>query len=137
VETLPPAELDSVKKQKQKKVIESDRTLTSRAPARLVSSGRGAREGAERADAGRGTPVPLVHFCVAADAANDVIAWQGRVITGRWSASDRPPADAFGARFPSLVPYWSRPDTGPVESDAFRRHVQCDRECEQCYENNC
>jgi hypothetical protein len=51
-----------------KQVTGSYRTLTSGAPARPVHSGRGAREGAERVDAGRGTPVRPVHFCVAADA---------------------------------------------------------------------
>jgi hypothetical protein len=40
---------------------------TRRRPARPVSSGRGAREGLERADAGRGTPARSMHFCVAAD----------------------------------------------------------------------
>jgi hypothetical protein len=51
-----------------KKVTRSDRTLALGAPTRPVSSGRGARKGAEQANAGCGTPVRLVHFCVAADA---------------------------------------------------------------------
>jgi hypothetical protein len=51
-----------------KKVTRSDRTLASGAPARPISSGRGAREGAKRADTSCGTPARLVHFCVAADA---------------------------------------------------------------------
>jgi hypothetical protein len=51
-----------------KKVTESDWTLASGAPTRPVSSRRGTREGAKRVDAGRGTPVRPVHFCVAADA---------------------------------------------------------------------
>jgi hypothetical protein len=77
---------------------------TGRKVERLVSSGRGAHEGAEQADAGCGTPARLVHFCVAADAgtersasasgAIDVSAWHDRVVTGRWGASDHPPADA-------------------------------------------
>jgi hypothetical protein len=36
---------------------------------------------------------------------DDESAWQGRVITRRWSVSDRLPADTFGVRFPSLEPY--------------------------------
>jgi hypothetical protein len=39
--------------------------------------------------------------------ANDVSVWQGRVITGRWGVSDRPPADVSSACFPSLVPVGS------------------------------
>jgi hypothetical protein len=33
-----------------------------------VSSNRGVHEGVERANAGRGTPVRLEHFCMATDA---------------------------------------------------------------------
>jgi hypothetical protein len=51
-----------------KKVTGSDRTLASGAPARPVSSGRGTREGLQRADAGHGTSARPVHFCVAAGA---------------------------------------------------------------------
>jgi hypothetical protein len=40
---------------------------TRRRVERLVSSDRGAREGAERADTGRGTLARPVHFCLAAD----------------------------------------------------------------------
>jgi hypothetical protein len=40
---------------------------TRRRVERPVNSGRGGREGAERADAGRDTPARPVHFCVAAD----------------------------------------------------------------------
>jgi hypothetical protein len=73
---------------------------------------------------------------VSASGANDVSAWRGRVITIRWGASDRPSTEASGVRFPSLVPYWSRPDASPVESGAFHQRVQCNRIREQCYENN-
>jgi hypothetical protein len=70
---LTPAELvrqDSVKKQRQKKVTGSDRTLASKAPACLVSSGRGTCEGLQRADAGCGAPVRPVHGRAAADASH-------------------------------------------------------------------
>jgi hypothetical protein len=40
---------------------------TGRRVERPVSSSRGAREGAEQADASRGTPACPVHFCVVAD----------------------------------------------------------------------
>jgi hypothetical protein len=49
-------------------VTGSDRTLASGAPARPVSSGRGARKGLQLAEASRGTPVRPVYFCEAADA---------------------------------------------------------------------
>jgi hypothetical protein len=102
-------------KTKAKKVTGSDRTLASGAPARPVSSGRDAAKGfSERT-------LATVHRRIrcmvgrqrtqgtgrvsSASGANDVSAWRGRVITGRWGASDRPPANASGARFLSLVPY--------------------------------
>jgi hypothetical protein len=43
-------------------------TLASGAPARPVSSGRGAREGLQRANAGCGAPVHPVHGRAVADA---------------------------------------------------------------------
>jgi hypothetical protein len=56
---------------------------------------------------------------------DDVSAWQGRVITGHWGASDRPPSGCSGARFSSLEPYWSRPDAGPVAFGENERCVRC------------
>jgi hypothetical protein len=60
------------KETKVKHVTGSDRMLASGAPMRPVSSGRGAREGAKRANAGRGTPTCSVHFCMAADAGDQM-----------------------------------------------------------------
>jgi hypothetical protein len=103
-----------------KKVTGSDRTLASGAPARPVSSGRSAHEGAERADASRGTPARPVHFCMATDAgtgrsasasgANDVSAWLGNELIERWGASDRTPPDASGLTLCSLESLCSTPD---------------------------
>jgi hypothetical protein len=56
---------------------------------------------------------------------DDESAWQDQVITRRWSASDRLPANASDVRFPSLKPYWSRPNTGFVASGANERCVRC------------
>jgi hypothetical protein len=44
------------------------RMLALGAPVRPVSSDRSAREGAERTNAGRGTPACPVHFCGPLDA---------------------------------------------------------------------
>jgi hypothetical protein len=46
--------------------------LASGAPVRPVSSGRSAREGAEQADAGHGTPACPVHFCGPPDAGDRI-----------------------------------------------------------------
>jgi hypothetical protein len=71
------------------------RTLASGASVRPVSSGKSAREGAERADAGRSTLARPVHFCGPPDAVRQhpvevTSARRGGeqsygVLTGRWA----------------------------------------------------
>jgi hypothetical protein len=56
----------------EKHALDTSTVSTRRRPTRPASSGRGAREGLERADAGRGTPARSVHFCVAADAGDQM-----------------------------------------------------------------
>jgi hypothetical protein len=115
-----------------KTVTESDRTLASGSPACLVSSGRGVCS--ERTLAAVHRRVRCIFarqrtqatgHSASASGANDISTWRGRVITERWGASDHPLADASGACFPSLEPYWSRPDAGSVASGVNERHVQC------------
>jgi hypothetical protein len=131
---LPPAEFGE--ETEAKKVTRSDQTLASGAPGRPVSLGRGAcaKGFSERT-------LAVVHRrvrCMAGrqrmqatgrmssvSGANDVSAWRGRVITEHWGASDRPPADASGACFRSLVPYWSRPNANRLASGASLLRIRC------------
>jgi hypothetical protein len=107
-------------------------TLASGAPARPVSSGRSACEGAKRADAGQGAPACPVSFCEGLDTVDRTLAeycsvsstltWQCAVRsgrTGRWPVSGHGAPDAFGRRFRGLNPLGSRPD-------AEVRCVRCD-----------
>jgi hypothetical protein len=66
------------------------RTLASGAPTHLVNSDRSTCEGAERADAGRGTLTRPVHFCGPPDAGDRtqcVSIWSRRCQRGAKASS--------------------------------------------------